>query len=116
MQNNVLVNHCVNALEDIKALDIKCLNVSKLTDITDTMIICSGTSTTHIKSMSNNLIKAVKENGFTPLGLEGGDLANWVLIDLGEVIIHLMLPDTREFYDLESLWEMNEGKNANLST
>ena len=115
MQNNVLIKSCVNALEDTKAINIKTLDVTNLTDITDTMIICSGTSNRHVKSLSNNLIDAIKAKGFKPLGLEGGDLASWVLIDLGDVVVHVMLPQTREFYDLESLWEYDEEACVNLS-
>lgn len=115
MHTNVLIQNCIQALENSKAVDIKILDVTKLTDVTDTIIICSGTSNTHIKSLSNNLVTSVKEKGFKPLGIEGGDLADWVLVDLGDVIVHVMLSKTREFYDLESLWEYSEEDCMSLS-
>lgn len=115
MQHKQLVTFCENVLENLKALDIKTLNVSNLTDVTDTIIICSGTSNRHVKSLSEKLTYSIKEVGLKPLGVEGGDQADWVLVDLGEVIIHVMLSKTRDFYDLESLWEYNEANVSNLS-
>lgn len=108
MQTNVLLNTCIQALEDTKAIDIKILNVTQLTDIADTMVICSGTSSRHTKSLADNVIKAVKEKGFKVLGLEDDEASDWVLVDLIDVIVHVMLPQTRQLYDLESLWEYDE--------
>lgn len=108
MQTNSLLDHCVKLLEDHKAIDIKILKVAHLTSITDTMIICSGSSSRHTKSLANNLIKTIKEKGFNLLSLEDDESSDWVLVDLADVIVHIMLPQTRQFYDLESLWEYDE--------
>lgn len=93
-----------NALEDLKAQDIITITVSELTSITDVMIFCSGTSTRHVKSIASNLIKQAKEHQVRILGVEGENEGEWVLVDLGDLIIHVMLPTTREFYQLEKLW------------
>jgi ribosome-associated protein len=108
MHTNALLNCCIATLEDTKAVDIKVLNVKQLTDITDTLVICSGTSSRHTKSLADNLIKAVKEKGFKVLSLEDDETSDWVLVDLVDVVVHIMLPQTRQFYDLESLWEYDE--------
>ncbi len=105
MEIELLVKLCVTALEDTKAVDIKILNVTHLTDIADYMIICSGTSSRHTKSLGDKLMETVKEKGVKILGQEDDEANDWVLVDLSDVIIHIMLPQTRQFYDLESLWE-----------
>lgn len=116
MQNKLLISHCINALEDSKAVDIKILDVTHLSDVTDTMIICTGTSGRHTKSMASNVIKMIKENKFRVLSLEDDEASDWVLVDLGDVIVHIMLAATRQLYDLESLWGMTEKtlKNSTL--
>lgn len=98
---------CIDALEDLKAQDIKLLDVHELTDVTDAMIICSGTSSRHVKALSDKVLEAAKQQGFKPLGVEGETTGEWILIDLTEVVVHIFQPQVREFYDLESLWEMN---------
>lgn len=97
----------INALEDMKAKDIVVLDVKPLTSIADLMIVASGTSNRHVKSIADNVREQVKKNGLMPLGMEGEDVAEWVLVDLGDIIVHVMLPDTRRFYDLEKLWSMS---------
>ncbi|MCW5589204.1 MAG: ribosome silencing factor [Legionellales bacterium] len=104
MTTPLLIDIVMQSLDDLKANDIIKLNVAKLTTITDTMVICSGTSTRHVKALSDEVIRNAKEQGFSPLGTEGQDNAQWVLVDLGDVVVHIMLPDTREFYNLEKLW------------
>jgi len=95
----------VAALEDYKAVDIQTIDVTGQNPLTDIFVIASGTSTRHIKSMAENLVVKVKSVGCPPLGVEGQTQAEWVLVDLNDVIVHLMLPKTRAFYNLEKLWE-----------
>ncbi|WP_281645122.1 ribosome silencing factor [Parendozoicomonas sp. Alg238-R29] len=105
MQSNELKNLVVGTLEETKGKDITVLDVSDKTDVTDAMIIVSGTSSRHVKSLADNLVKTCKEAGVMPLGVEGEEQAEWVLVDLGDVVVHLMMPSARQFYDLERLWE-----------
>ncbi|MGB3620910.1 ribosome silencing factor [Ketobacter sp. MCCC 1A13808] len=97
----------INALDDMKAKDIVILDVKPLTSIADIMIVASGTSNRHVKSIAENVREKVKHAGLTPIGIEGEEAAEWVLVDLGDIIVHIMLPDTRRFYDLEKLWSMS---------
>ncbi len=96
----------LDALADMKALEIKLLDVRGLTDIADTMVIASGTSDRHVRSVAQRVIEKIKEAGFRPHGVEGHTDGDWVLIDLSAVIVHVMLPRVREFYGLEKLWDM----------
>ena len=93
------------ALEDAKANDVRQLDVRRLTDITDWMVIASGTSTRHVLALADHVRTQVKAKGLTPIGTEGESGSDWVLLDYGDVVVHLMLPDTRGFYDLEGLWD-----------
>ena len=93
-----------DTLDDIKALDVAILPVAELTSITDYMIICSGTSSRHLRAIANHVQEAAKKAGFTSK-LEGDGDSEWVLLDLGDVIVHIMLPKARAFYDLEGLWQ-----------
>lgn len=104
MQIDALKTLVIEALEDVKANDITMLDVSRLTSVTDWMVVASGTSSRHISALANSVITAAKENGVPPLGVEGENGADWVLVDLGDLVVHLMLPQTRELYDLERLW------------
>lgn len=96
----------LTALENLKAQDLVRLDVRKLTSITDTLFICTGTSDRHCQSMADSVVEAAKKQGYMPLGeeREGG----WILIDLGEVVVHIMLREVREFYNLEKLWASGE--------
>ncbi len=96
------------ALEDLKAQDIQVLDVRGKTSITDVMIVASGTSDRHIKALADNVAEAAKEHGVAPLGVEGEGSREWVLVDLGDVIVHVMHPQTRAFYNLEKLWTVGE--------
>jgi ribosome-associated protein len=100
------------ALDDMKALEVKVLDVRGLTDIADTMVIASGTSDRHVKSMAQRVVEKTKEAGFRPHGVEGQQDGDWVLIDLHDMIVHVMLPRVREFYGLEKLWDMTVAKRA----
>ena len=105
MQVEKLRNLVVEILEDVKAHDVKVLDVSQLTDVTDIMVIASGTSVRHVKSMAIRVRDEVREKTrMRPIGVEGEDQGDWVLIDLGDIVVHIMRPETREFYDLERLW------------
>jgi ribosome-associated protein len=98
----------VQALDDLKAFNIKTIDVQGVSSITDNMVIATGTSSTHVRALADNIIKKAKEQGIKPLSLEGTETAEWVLVDLGDVIIHIMQPRTRDFYYLEGLWEIAE--------
>ena len=100
------------ALDDMKALEVKFLDVRGLTDIADFMVIASGTSDRHVRSVAQRVVEKAKEAGFRPHGVEGQQDGDWVLIDLNEMIIHVMLPRVREFYGLEKLWDMTVTKRA----
>ncbi len=100
------------ALDDMKALEVKFLDVRGLTDIADFMVIASGTSDRHVRSVAQRVVEKAKEAGFRPHGIEGQQDADWVLIDLNEMIVHVMLPRVREFYGLEKLWDMTVTKRA----
>jgi ribosome-associated protein len=107
-----LKNVVVDALADMKALDVKLLDVRGLTDIADYMVIASGTSDRHVRSVAQRVVEKTKEAGFRPHGVEGQQDGDWVLIDLSEMIVHVMLPRVREFYGLEKLWDMSLSKRA----
>jgi ribosome-associated protein len=109
VQSDELMQLAVDALEDLKARDIKVLDVGKVTDITDYMIIASGTSDRHVKSIADNLVTAAKAAGHPPFGVEGTDGGQWVLVDLQDVVVHIMQPKVREFYKLENLWDLDGG-------
>ena len=93
------------ALEDAKANDVRQLDVRRLTDITDWMVVASGTSTRHVLALADHVRTQVKAQGLSPIGTEGESGSDWVLLDYGDVVVHLMMPDTRGFYDLEGLWD-----------
>lgn len=94
------------ALEDLKAEDVIELDVRDKTSVADYLFIASGSSSRHVKSIANNVVADAKHSGHQPLGVEGELEAEWVLVDLGDIIVHVMQPQVREFYDLESLWRV----------
>ncbi len=94
------------ALEDMKAAAVRVLDVRGATDIADTMVIASGTSDRHVRSIADRIVERAKQAGFRPMGVEGERDGEWVLVDLQDVIVHVMLPRVREFYRLENLWDV----------
>lgn len=98
------------ALEDMKAVNVKVLDVRKLTDIADTLVIASGNSDRHVRSIADRVIEFAKKAGFRPTGVEGERDGEWVLVDLRDVVVHIMLPRIREFYRLENLWDVSAAR------
>ena len=100
-----LKNIIINSLEDIKAVNPIAIDVTKISSLTDFMVIASGTSNRHIAAMSEHILEGLKETNISGIKIEGQGGDDWVLVDAGDVVIHLMSADAREFYDLESLWD-----------
>jgi len=98
----------IDALEELKAKDVREIDVRGKTSIADLLVIASGTSARHVKSIADEVVKFAKKTGVMPLGVEGEQEAEWVLVDLGDVIVHVMLPRIREFYGLERLWTVGD--------
>ena len=94
----------IDALEELKAVNPVTLDVTGMTDVMDYLVIASGTSSRHVKSLADNVCMEAKKQGLRPLGVEGEDAGEWVLVDFGDIVVHVMLPATRDFYDLERLW------------
>lgn len=100
------------ALEELKGVDIVEIDVRGKTSMTDWLLIASGTSTRHVKALADDVVRAAKNAGIGVIGVEGEGDAEWVLVDLGDVVVHIMLPRTREFYGLERLWTVGDGEDA----
>ena len=100
----------IKALEDLKALDIQVLDVRNLTTITDTMIIASGRSDRQVRALADKLTETAKAMGIPPLGVEGEQKGDWILVDMGDVVAHLMHPSARAYYQLEKLWSPAESR------
>ena len=113
MKIEYLKNEIIAALEDTKGRNIEILDVRDLTDITDYMIIASGTSSRHVSSLADKVITRLREQGLRPIGTEGLDSGEWTLIDYGDIVVHVMQPQARAFYALEKLWRSTE--SARLS-
>ena len=99
-----MVDVAVNALEDVKAKDIVVLDVSKKTSLFQRMIVASGDSNRQVKALVNNVAVDLKEQGFEIISTEGTDSGEWALVDAGDVVVHVMLPAVRDYYDIEALW------------
>jgi len=104
LQDDQLKAFIINQLEDMKAKEIVTIDVADISDVTDTLIICTGTSKRHVRSIAEQTALAAKNAGEVPLGVEGLEGSEWVLIDLSNVVVHVMQDETRQFYQLEKLW------------
>ncbi|MBD3657848.1 MULTISPECIES: ribosome silencing factor [Marinobacter] len=104
MQAEQLKDLVVKALDDVKAQDISVIDVRDRTSVTDYMVLASGTSNRHVKSLADSVVTEARDNGVRTASVEGGNVSDWILVDLGDVVVHVMMPATREFYDLERFW------------
>jgi ribosome-associated protein len=100
------------ALDDLKGQEITLLDVRHLTNVTDTMVVVSGRSDRHVRALADSVVEKCKAAGFRPIGVEGQESGEWVLVDLGDVVVHVMLPRARGFYNLEKLWDMSDREQA----
>lgn len=103
-----LLQWVLDALDDMKAREVTVLDVRGKTSVTDYMVVASGTSERHVHALADHVVEAMAEHRIRPLGVEGEHSRDWVLVDLGDVIVHVMLPETRDFYQLEKLWQVEE--------
>jgi ribosome-associated protein len=115
MNSEKLSSLIVEALEDVKAKDIVKLDVRNMTTVTDYMIVASGTSNRHVKALIDNVAEKAKEAGCRPIGIEGEEGGEWILLDLQDALVHVMLPKVREFYNLEKLWSIVPSGDASAS-
>ena len=106
MNSKQLSELVVDALDDIKAQDVVRLDVRQMTTVTDYMIVASGTSNRHVQALVDNVAEKAKEAGHRPIGVEGEDGGEWILLDLQDTLVHVMLPKVRQFYNLEKLWSL----------
>ena len=112
MQTAEITRLVRQALEDMKAIDAVIIDVRELSSVSDSIIICSGRSDRHVKSIAKAIVEMSKKHGAQPLSVEGMTHGEWVLVDLADVVVHVMKADIRTFYDLESLWQVPAEKNA----
>lgn len=112
MNTEQLRDLVIDALEDIKAMDIRVLDVLGKSSVTDVMVIASGNTSRQVKALSDNVVAKAKQAGVMPLGVEGEMQGEWALVDLGDVVVHIMQPSIRDFYNLEKLW----GEDSPLTT
>jgi len=106
MQLNDLKNIVIDALEELKALDLRVLDVRDVSSFTDLMIIASGGSSRQVKALANKVVEQCREAGIRPIGVEGEREGHWILVDYGDVVVHVMSPETRDYYNLEKLWSI----------
>lgn len=104
MQVEQLKHQALKALEDMKARDVLELDVREASSVTDFMLLATGNSSRQVSALATNLVSQLRESGITPLSIEGLDAGEWVLVDLGDLLVHIMQAETRAFYDLEKLW------------
>ena len=106
MSSHELSELVLDALNELKAQAVKTMDVRHLTTVTDVMIIATGRSARHVRALAETVVERCKHAGEPPLGREGETAGEWVLLDLGDVVVHVMQPEVREFYDLEKLWDI----------
>lgn len=104
-EQNLLLDKLLISLNEIQAFDVVTLNVTNITTVTDYMIVCSGRSVRHVKSIADNIIEDLKKEGFSAFSASGLTHGEWVLVDFGDVVVHIMQPEKRAFYNLEGLWQ-----------
>jgi len=104
MNSKQLCELAIEALEDIKGLDIKVFDVMNKSSVTDIMVFASGSSSRQVKALANSVSDKAKKANMRPIGIEGDENGEWILVDLGDVVVHIMQPSIREFYNLEKLW------------
>ncbi len=112
MKTTSLKNLAIEALHDLKAIDLISIDVHDITTITDTMIICSGRSNRHVKSLAESVITKAKAHHASYIKTEGEKEGEWIIVDLADVVVHVMLPTVRAFYNLEDLWEIHADSHA----
>ncbi len=105
MNPEQIKNSVIEALEDLKGLDIRVIDIKGISNFADFMIVASGTSDTHVKALAREASNKLRQEGVKPLGENGADVGEWVLVDFGDVVLHVMRPEVREYYDLEKLWD-----------
>ncbi|WP_233962085.1 ribosome silencing factor [Pectobacterium versatile] len=104
MQGQALQDFVIDKVDGLKAQDIVALNVQGKSSITDYMVICTGTSTRHVASIADHVVQSSRAAGLIPLGVEGENASDWVVVDLGDVMVHVMQEESRQLYELEKLW------------
>jgi ribosome-associated protein len=112
IESDELLAITLAALEDMKAVDVRVIDVRDLTTITDVMVIAGGTSTRHVKAIADNVALEAKRHGVKALGVEGDKGAEWILVDLADVVVHVMMPEIRAFYALEKLWSVGNSEQS----
>ncbi len=115
MNSEKLTELAIAALEELKANDVVKLDVTDLTAVTDFMVVASGTSVRHVRSLAEAVAEKSKEAGHRPVGIEGESGSEWVLLDLGDTLVHVMLPRVREFYNLEKLWSLTPSRDRSAT-
>lgn len=114
-QENQYLSKLIKALEDIQASDIIVIDVREQTSVTDYMVICSGRASRHVKAIAEYILPIMKEVGLPPLHLSGLETGEWALVDFGDIVVHVMQPDSRTFYNLESLWQDSSTTDEKIS-
>ena len=116
MTTDQRLNIITEALDDLKGTEISSLDVRHLTDMMDYIVVCTASSTTHAKSLAKNLKMELKTEKISILGIEGDNKSDWVLVDIGDIVAHIMLEETRELYALEKLWDISNYKESQSQT